>query len=131
MFYLFFSTMQKINRPTRTLFVMWLILGLIWLILYALNKIQNPTIDEEEQAILEMYERVGTINSTIELNSEEWNKLQDELDEETRRIQAEQALLEEQNKILRKEKKEIQKQLVNDPQLVEDFTSVSEAETQN
>jgi hypothetical protein len=76
-----------------------------------------------------MYERVGTLNSTIELNSEEWNKLQDELDEETRRIQAEQEMLKEKNEILRKEKKEIQKQLVNDPDLVEDFTNVSEAET--
>lgn len=122
--------MHKINRPTKQLFILGIISGLVWLLIYIFSSVEK-WIDPEQQAIIDMHNEIGTINSTIDLNSDEWNKLQEELDAETRRIQSEQALLEKENDVLRERKKELQTQLVDDPAFISDFTQVSEVATWN
>lgn len=69
--------------------------------------IANHKMQKRQASI--MQEKAGTINSTIELNSDEWNRLQEELDAETRRIQAEQKQLHNANQQLRQELNDLQK----------------------
>lgn len=93
------SIRKKLMRAGFAFLILAMIIEVVNI---ANNQIQN------RQASI-MQEKASTINSTIDLNSDERNRLQEELDAETRRIQAEQQELHNTNQQLRQELRDLQK----------------------